>query len=202
MSWADVPNWPQMPVNQVEENDQDDEGKDSTSRSDTWTTIDPDPANVTWFRNMDYDNTGALSLQELIVEHQTSNWYNQRYRTAIDRLISEADTNGDRVITMDEYLKLHERHPWYAEQVSFLLVNTDNNDYLSKDEFLEASKVSPDMSALNFSHSQLENLVDGLIGIGDKNGDKKITFEEYVNMSHDVFVDNFAPKNIKRVLRQ
>jgi Ca2+-binding EF-hand superfamily protein len=86
--------------------------------------------------------------------------------------------------------------------LAFLLVNTDNNGYLTKDELMEASKVSEDISALNFSQRQLENLVDGLIGIGDRNGDKRITFEEYVHMSHDVFVDNFAPRNIKRVLRQ
>ena len=66
---------------------------------------------------------------------------------------------------------------------------------------MEASKVSDDISALNFSSSQLDNLVDGLIGIGDKNGDKRITFDEYVRMSHDVFVNNFAPRNLKRVLR-
>ena len=42
---------------------------------------------------------------------------------------------------------------------------------------MEASKVSEDISILNFSPRQLENLVDGLMGIGDKNGDKKITFD-------------------------
>ena len=72
---------------------------------------------------------------------------------------------------------------------------------MTKDELLEASKVSDDISALNFSKHQLENLVDGLIGIGDKNGDFRITFDEYVQMSHDVFVNNFAPRNLKRVLR-
>ena len=97
--------------------------------------------------------------------------------------------------------RLHQRHPWYAEQVSFVLVNTDNNKYLTKEELMEASKVSEDISILNFSPRQLENLVDGLIGIGDKNGDKRITFDEYVNMSHDVFVNNFAPRNLKRVMR-
>ena len=87
---------------------------------------------------------------------------------------------------------------------------------------MEASKVSEDISSLNFSSRQLENLVDGLIGIGntsqdkyhlhiqylmyfvigDKNGDKRITFDEYVHMSHDVFVANFAPRTLKRVMRQ
>ena len=99
------------------------------------------------------------------------------------------------------FYRLHQRHPWYAEQVSFVLVNTDNNKYLTKEELMEASKVSEDISILNFSPRQLENLVDGLMGIGDKNGDRKITFDEYVHMSHDVFVNNFAPKNLKRVMR-
>ena len=41
-----------------------------------------------------------------------------------------------------------------------------------------------------------------LIGIGDKNGDKRIAFDEYVHMSHDAFVNNIAPRTLKRVLRQ
>ena len=64
--------------------------------------------------------------------------------------------------------RLHEKHPWYSEQLTFLMVNTDNNAYLTKDEFFEAAKVSPDMQVLNFSYKQLENLVDGLIAIGDQ----------------------------------
>ena len=66
---------------------------------------DPEPANVTWFRSMDLDNTGRLSLQELTYQHQFQNWFNRRFTTAMDRLISEADLNNDRVIDMAEYLK-------------------------------------------------------------------------------------------------
>ena len=62
--------------------------------------------------------------------------------------------------------RLHDKHPWYSEQLAFLLVNTDNNPYLTKEELMEASKISEDISSLNFSSRQLENLVDGLIGIG------------------------------------
>jgi len=198
LSWADVPNWPQMStkVSSVTEND-------ATSRADTIdeNLIDPEPANVTWFRSKDLDRTNALSLQELTYQHQHHNWFNQRFRLAMDRLISEADLNNDRVIQLTEYLKLHEKHPWYSEQLTFLLVNTDNNKYLTKDELLEATKISEDFSVLSFSSDKLENWVDALIGIGDKNGDKRITFDEYVHMSRDVFVNNFAPKNLRSVLR-
>ena len=51
------------------------------------------------------------------------------------------------------------------------------------------------------NYRQLENLVDGLIAIGDEDGDRRITFAEYVRMANDVFVDNFAPDSIKRILR-
>ena len=68
--------------------------------------------------------------------------------------------------------RLHDKHPWYSEQLAFLLVNTDNNGYLTKEELMEASKVSEDISSLNFSSRQLENLVDGLIGIGNTSQDK------------------------------
>ena len=46
--------------------------------------------------------------------------------------------------------RLHEKHPWYTEQLSFLLLNTDNNKFLTKDELLEACKISDDISVLNF----------------------------------------------------
>ena len=57
------------------------------------------------------------------------------------------------------FFRLHEKHPWYSEQLAFLLMNTDNNAYLTKEELMEASKVSDDISALNFSNKQLENLI-------------------------------------------
>lgn len=98
--------------------------------------------------------------------------------------------------------RLHEVHPWYSEQMTFMLMNTDGNDHLSKQELLEASKSSPDMQLLNFGQRQLENLVEGLLGIGDRNPkDGKITFAEYVAMSRDVFVGNFAPKVFKRMFK-
>ena len=97
--------------------------------------------------------------------------------------------------------RLHERFPWYTEQLSFVLVNIDNNNYLSREELLEASKVSPDMQLLNFTYKQLENLVDGLLAIGDKDGDRKLSFAEYVEMSDDVFVRNFAPSSLKNIFK-
>ena len=56
-------------------------------------------------------------------------------------------------------------------------------------------------SLLQFNHKQLENLVDGVIAIGDKNGDKRINFEEFVQMSSDTFVVNFAPNNLKKLFK-
>ena len=82
-----------------------------------------------------------------------------------------------------------------------MLMNTDSNGVLSRQELLEAAKISPDMHSLGFNPRQLENLVDGLLKIGDTDGDHKITFEEYVNMSRDVFVDNFAPDVFKRIMK-
>jgi hypothetical protein len=104
LSWADVPNWPQMKPPSIEP---DDPENDSTSRADTIRSnfIDPEPANVTWFRSRDRDNTGALSFPELINDYHYNHWYNNRYRTAMDRLINEADLNNDRVVDMSEYLK-------------------------------------------------------------------------------------------------
>ena len=91
-----------MPV-AAEKSDDDD---DPTSRSDSAVSSDDaQPANVTWFRSMDRDNSGSLNMAEMMVYHETSSWFNHRFRTAIDRLISEADLNNDRAVDMNEYLK-------------------------------------------------------------------------------------------------
>ncbi len=81
-----------------------------------------------------------------------------------------------------------------------MLMNTDSNRHLSRPELVEASRISPDLHALNFDQNQLENVVDGLLSTGDSNGDGKLSFEEYVAMTRDVFVDNFAPNVFKRVM--
>ena len=57
------------------------------------------------------------------------------------------------------------------------------------------------MQLLNFSYRQLENLVDGLLAIGDKDANGRLSFAEYVDMSDDVFVINFAPSSLKRIFK-
>lgn len=190
-SWADVANWPQLPI----------QTKPDDAEQRSVVGFEPDSPNISWFFDKDLDQSGSLSDSELWIRYTEHNWYNQRYQNAIEKLILEADTNFDRLIDMEEYIKLHETHPWFSEQITFMLMNTDNNDHLSRQELLEASKISPDMHNLGFNQKQLENLIDGLAKIGDKNKDDKITFEEYVSMSRDVFVDNFAPNVFKRIMK-
>ena len=79
-------------------------------------------------------------------------------------------------------------------------MDTDNNKSLNKDELLEASKVSDDIRDISYSPQQMEKMVDGLIGIGDQNGDRKINFDEYVQMSLDFFINKMGP-SWRRVLR-
>ena len=55
-----------------------------------------------------------------------------------------------------------------------MLMNTDNNHYLTRGELIEASRISPDLYALNFNDNQLENVVDGLLSTGDVDTDGKI----------------------------
>ena len=40
-----------------------------------------------------------------------------------------------------------------------------------------------------------------MMAVGDRDRDGRVTFDEYVAMSRDVFVDNFAPNVFKRVMR-
>jgi len=46
-----------------------------------------------------------LSLSELWVKYAENNWYNDRYQTAIEKLIFEADTNRDTGVDMQEYIR-------------------------------------------------------------------------------------------------
>ena len=42
------------------------------------------------------------------------------------------------------------------------------------------------MAQLNFDGKQLEHLVDGLLAVGDRNKDGKVSFEEYVASNYSV----------------
>lgn len=97
---------------------------------------------------------------------------------------------------------MHELHPWYLEQVTFLVINTDGNEHLTKNELVEASLVSPDLAHLSLSTQQIENLSDGVIAVMDQNKDQRISFPEYALMCHHAFVQSFAPKNLKPLFKE
>ncbi len=49
--------------------------------------------------------SGSLTLSELWMRYAENNWYNQRYQTAIEKMIEAADANRDRAIDMQEYIE-------------------------------------------------------------------------------------------------
>lgn len=77
----------------------------SASRRADTTDTSADSPNIGWFFEKDVDQSGSLTLAELWVKYAENNWYNQRYQTAIEKLIYEADLNRDRAIDMAEYIK-------------------------------------------------------------------------------------------------
>lgn len=103
-SWADVSNWPQLPesYNPVGTT----EATNTIDRSDTDHPLaEPDSPNISWFFEKDVDGSGSLGASELWIRYTENNWYNQRFQTAIEQLIREADSNFDREIDMQEYIK-------------------------------------------------------------------------------------------------
>ena len=44
-------------------------------------------------------------MEELLVNHQERNWFNQRYRTVMERLLAEADLNNDKAMDMNEFIR-------------------------------------------------------------------------------------------------
>ena len=77
---------------------------DSDSRTTT-TTREPEGTNITWFRTTDFDRSGSLSRNELIAGHNSDSWYDQRFRLAVEKLINEADADGNKMIDMHEFVK-------------------------------------------------------------------------------------------------
>lgn len=97
-SWADIPNWPQIPIgtsstsshapssedkpsdsSTTASSENNDSSTNRRSDGDVPTTSvqdvasnsnDPEPANISWFRTQDYDASGFLSIDELMVNHQ------------------------------------------------------------------------------------------------------------------------------------
>ena len=71
----------------------------------TTTTREAEGTNITWFRTTDFDRSGSLSRNELIAGHNSDSWYDQRFRLAVEKLINEADTDGNKLIDMHEFVK-------------------------------------------------------------------------------------------------
>ena len=106
----DVPNWPQLTTAENLESGAEGEN-DPTSRSDNLlvvNSIEPEPANMTWFHSKDTHQTRALSLQELTDDAcptRSQHWFDIRFCIAMGMLLNEADLNNDSVMDITEYLK-------------------------------------------------------------------------------------------------
>ena len=68
-------------------------------------TREADGTNITWFRSTDFDRSGSLSRNELIAGRNSDSWYDQRFRLAVEKLIDEADLDGNKFIDMHEFVK-------------------------------------------------------------------------------------------------
>ena len=107
-SWADVPNWPTVDKNKPDSSVlvvRSGTSIDSGSSSGSHLTREADGTNITWFRSTDFDRSGSLSRNELIAGRNSDSWYDQRFRLAVEKLIDEADLDGNKFIDMHEFVK-------------------------------------------------------------------------------------------------
>ncbi|KAM4876610.1 calcineurin subunit B type 2 [Thomomys bottae] len=127
------------------------------------------------FKKIDLDKSGALSVEEFMSLPQL------RQNPLVKRVIDIFDTDGNGEVDFREFiLGASQFSVKGAEEeklkFAFRIYDIDRDGYISNGELFQVLKM---MVGDNLKDWQLQQLVDKTIIVLDKDGDGKISFEEF-----------------------
>lgn len=127
------------------------------------------------FRKLDQDGSGTLSVQEFMQLSEL------QQNPLVERVISIFDTDGDGEIDFQEFISGISMFAGNADRekklsFAFKIYDVDGDSYISNGELFQVLKL---MVGNNLRDTQLQQIVDKTIVYADKDGDGRVSFEEF-----------------------
>uniref|UniRef100_A0A8C7R7G9 EF-hand domain-containing protein n=1 Tax=Oncorhynchus mykiss TaxID=8022 RepID=A0A8C7R7G9_ONCMY len=147
------------------------------------------------FKKLDLDNSGSLSVEEFMSLPEL------QQNPLVQRVIDIFDTDGNGEVDFKEFIEGVSQFSVKGDKESklrfaFRIYDMDKDGYISNGELFQVLKM---MVGNNLKDTQLQQIVDKTIINADKDGDGRISFEEFCLVSlgswvfwRTVTVDGFS----------
>ncbi|KAM4849831.1 calcineurin subunit B type 2 [Urocitellus parryii] len=136
------------------------------------------------FKKLDFDKSGALSVNEFMSLPEL------QQNPLVKRVIDIFDTDGNGEVDFTEFIRGTSQFSVKGDEeqklmFAFRIYDVDKDGYISNGELFQVLKM---MVGNNLKDWQLQQLVDKTIIIMDKDGDGKLSFEEFSAVVRDLEV--------------
>ncbi|XP_065062675.1 calcineurin subunit B type 1-like [Rhopilema esculentum] len=137
------------------------------------------------FRKLDLDGSGTLSVEEFMSLPEL------QQNPLVQRVIEIFDTDGNKEIDFKEFIEGISQFSVKGDKNSklrfaFQIYDIDQDGYISNGELFQVLKM---MVGNNLKEVQLQQIVDKTILQFDKDGDGKISFQEFCDVVASMDVD-------------
>ncbi|ESO06259.1 hypothetical protein HELRODRAFT_65068 [Helobdella robusta] len=127
------------------------------------------------FRKLDLDGSGSLSIDEFMSLPEL------KQNPLVQRVIEIFDTDGNGEVDFKEFIEGVSLFSVKGDKLSklkfaFKIYDIDRDGFISNGELFQVLKM---MVGNNLKDSQLQQIVDKTIINADKDGDGKISFDEF-----------------------
>eukprot|EP01147_Barroeca_monosierra_P006942 gene6942-7602_t len=127
------------------------------------------------FRKLDTDGSGTLSVTEFMAIPEL------QQNPLVERVLAIFDDNGDGEIDFEEFIKGISLFSVQGDRekklrFAFQIYDVDGDGYISNGELFQVLKL---MVGNNLKDTQLQQIVDKTIIYADKDGDGRVSFEEF-----------------------
>jgi len=137
------------------------------------------------FKKLDLDNSGSLSIDEFMSLPEL------QQNPLVQRVIEIFDQDGNGELDFKEFIEGISQFSVKGDKMSklkfaFRIYDIDNDGFISNGELFQVLKM---MAGDNLKGDQLQQIVDKTIIYHDKDGDGKISFEEFSAIVSNLNVD-------------
>ncbi|XP_004848255.2 calcineurin subunit B type 2 [Heterocephalus glaber] len=127
------------------------------------------------FKKLDLDKSGTLSVEEFMCLPEL------QHNPLVKRVIDIFDTDGNEEVDFKEFITGISQFSVRGNEeqklrFAFRIYDIDKDGYISNGELFRVLKM---MVGENLSNWQLQQLVDKTIIVMDKDGDRRLSFQEF-----------------------